>query len=69
MLDPETDDYCVYGCLACLAKFGPYINRKILLPHVPALNALMRTRLEANSAIDNGRPQTMLDIDNPNTHD
>ena len=62
MLDPETDDFCVYGCLACLAKFGPFINRKILLPHIPTINALMRTRLDANSFTES-RPQTMLDID------
>lgn len=65
MMSAEADDYCVYGCLACLAKFGPYINRKILLPHVAAINAGLRRRLEGTFSIETGRPQTMMDIDNP----
>lgn len=64
MMSAEADDYCFYGCLTCLAKFGPYINRKILLPHVASINAGLRRRLEGTNSIDTGRSQTMMDIDN-----
>ena len=34
MLSPDAHDYCIYGCLSCLAKFGPHITQKILMPQV-----------------------------------
>jgi len=62
MLDQEADDFRVYGCLACLAKFGTFINHKILLPQISTISAIIRTKLEANSLTES-RHQNLLDFD------
>lgn len=36
---------CVYGCLACLDKFGPHIAKKILLRHVVSIVAGLHENL------------------------
>lgn len=48
MIDEEADEHCIYGCLACLARFGPYINRKLLLPKVPTIKAILKNRLSGD---------------------
>lgn len=45
LLDDSTDEFCAYGCLACLCKFGPYINSKILVPQIPAITEIFKNRL------------------------
>jgi len=47
MMADDADELCIYGCLACLARFGPYINRKLLLPNLPAIRAMLQRRLES----------------------
>ena len=34
LLDKDVHPLCVYGCLACLSRFGHHITKRVLLPKV-----------------------------------
>ena len=45
LLDDNVHPLCIYGCLACLSRFGPHITKRILLPNVGEIANKQRSRL------------------------
>ena len=41
---------CIYGCLQCLARFGPHITKTILLPKIPIIAKLLRSQLNSENS-------------------
>ena len=45
LLDENVHPLCIYGCLACLSRFGPHITKRILLPKVSEIAQKQRAKL------------------------
>jgi hypothetical protein len=44
LLDKESHSFTVFGCLACLEKFGPTVAKKILVPQIEAIASMIESQ-------------------------